>query len=57
MALVDREVLLPLQKTLALPSFSHHVTPLLRIIRQLQLTKIQTDKLEILSSAALVFLA
>lgn len=57
-ALVDREVLLPLQKTLALPSFSHHVTTLLRIITQLQLTEILMDKLEILSrAAALVFLA
>lgn len=57
-ALVDREVLLPLQKTLALPSFSHHVAALLRIITQLQLTEILMDKLEILSrAAALVFLA
>lgn len=45
MAPVDREVLLPPQKTLALPSFSHHVTPLLRIIIQLQLTKIQTGQI------------
>lgn len=56
MAPVDREVLLPLRKTLALPSSSHLVASLLFLRRQTaparKKKKIQTDKLEMLSLAA-----
>ena len=58
MAPVDREFLLPLRKTLALPSSSHLPAPLLFLRRQTaparkkKKKKIQTDKLEMLSLAA-----